>query len=860
MVTNKVVALNLGPVTSYGLAKSKGFPGTEEAWVQKLMNSAVESEVAAIDDKVEALDNKVDEAVETLNTTIETEVGAVDAKADGIAEDLTELTAEVALKMNTTTANAHFTPKPETDGDQGDALRNNGDGTTSWAPIGLPTDEQTADAITAWLTAHPEATTTVEDGAITRAKLDTDLQNKTDLSANALASAFVAATANAAGAHVTYGGKLYLLPNGHEADVTWANTTKTEVTLGGEVRDLKSAIHNDEITLLTEPMYLRKGYIDASGIWKSVTSTTMGHRIYPVKPGDRVVITANADKGCNIRVLTSDALPVADASAPNSTDPAWATSPQITKGTTWTGTMPSDAKYLYINTQYTDAALPASCQINGRDILHSVWDNVSNSIASVNNTITNSIASVNSVVRKKITDNTENYYTTLDKDSFAVGQLSSTGAYDSSKTTRICTPEIQIAENDLIVRPLGSYAIVADLFTDGEKTERLNSGAMKSIKISSGQQYKLMMRKSPEGSDAVTVDDLYDKIAVFNPIQYLEAINKTGDIEYVMADYGPVPKGIFYAGDPNDQYNLFDYDSTASDVITAFDTLVSNNTEYITKTDLGVCSDGTNHVYMYDFNPNQASVGGIYEQIPTVFVVCGQHGYEKASVFSLYYLAKHMISDTEHPVLSYLRNHCRIVCVPIANPSGFNTKTYKNSAGVNLNRNWDTDNWGEQTGADDPTSEDYAGTAPFDQPETLAISTAFNSIKDSVCLALDYHTNGKTVLTGLNEINVILFKNLYRPMWNAYKKATRYHIKNITAHFASEYSLTLADNQYCGGYVSGSTNAGTASSWFREQGKIACTFETFPGFPGGALYAPNVMKASEELIVNYIISVLNYIQ
>lgn len=40
--------------------------------------------------------------------------------------------------------------------------------------------QYTAAAIATWLEAHPEATTTVQDGAITRAKLDADLQEKTD--------------------------------------------------------------------------------------------------------------------------------------------------------------------------------------------------------------------------------------------------------------------------------------------------------------------------------------------------------------------------------------------------------------------------------------------------------------------------------------------------------------------------------------------------------------------------------------------------------------------------------------------------------------------------------------------------------
>lgn len=43
-----------------------------------------------------------------------------------------------------------------------------------------PTDEQVAQAVEGWLDDHPEATTTVQDGSITHAKLDSDLQDAVD--------------------------------------------------------------------------------------------------------------------------------------------------------------------------------------------------------------------------------------------------------------------------------------------------------------------------------------------------------------------------------------------------------------------------------------------------------------------------------------------------------------------------------------------------------------------------------------------------------------------------------------------------------------------------------------------------------
>lgn len=47
-------------------------------------------------------------------------------------------------------------------------------GDIEWVEQGLPTDEQTNSAVTNWLNKHPEATTTVQDGAITEEKINVD--------------------------------------------------------------------------------------------------------------------------------------------------------------------------------------------------------------------------------------------------------------------------------------------------------------------------------------------------------------------------------------------------------------------------------------------------------------------------------------------------------------------------------------------------------------------------------------------------------------------------------------------------------------------------------------------------------------
>lgn len=57
-------------------------------------------------------------------------------------------------------------------GEDGQILQTKGDGSTKWVNIGTPSDEQVSDAVEEWLDEHPEATTTIEDGSITAAKLN----------------------------------------------------------------------------------------------------------------------------------------------------------------------------------------------------------------------------------------------------------------------------------------------------------------------------------------------------------------------------------------------------------------------------------------------------------------------------------------------------------------------------------------------------------------------------------------------------------------------------------------------------------------------------------------------------------------
>ena len=71
--------------------------------------------------------------------------------------------------------------------------------------VGHPTDSQCQDAVGAWLTAHPEATTTVEDESITEKKLADNSVTNSKLADNSVTSSKIeSGSINASKLHGSY--------------------------------------------------------------------------------------------------------------------------------------------------------------------------------------------------------------------------------------------------------------------------------------------------------------------------------------------------------------------------------------------------------------------------------------------------------------------------------------------------------------------------------------------------------------------------------------------------------------------------------------------------------------------------------
>lgn len=179
-----------------------------------------------------------------------------------------------------------------------------------------------------------------------------------------------------------------------------------------------------------------------------------------------------------------------------------------------------------------------------------------------------------------------------------------------------------------------------------------------------------------------------------------------------------------------------DADKTVDGVYAKYDELMAANPRYITRTDMGLCSDGVTHVYRYDFcepEPHHQSGMQWSETKPTIIIVSGSHG-ELGGIYGLFYALK---AITENPELDDLRRNVHFVVVPVMNPycmiGPYNT-TYaaQNANGVEIHRNFEVGfKYPGESGYIEPGNRSHGGTEPLSEPESQYIDNLFNLYPDA---------------------------------------------------------------------------------------------------------------------------------
>lgn len=192
---------------------------------------------------------------------------------------------------------------------------------------------------------------------------------------------------------------------------------------------------------------------------------------------------------------------------------------------------------------------------------------------------------------------------------------------------------------------------------------------------------------------------------------------------------------------------------TPSDIYAKYDALMVKHPRYIKKTDLGLCSDGVNHVYRYDFRepePLHESNKEWSETKAKAIIVTGIH-FEWAGIYAMYNALEEI---ADNPELRNFRRNTHLIVVPCCNPyatiasnyqSGLSTPNsygVRNANGVEIHRNFEVDWVLTEAG-----TTHYGGAAPLSEVETQYIDNIMKNNTDAA-LFLSCHNCGVDTFWG----------------------------------------------------------------------------------------------------------------
>lgn len=326
--------------------------------------------------------------------------------------------------------------------------------------------------------------------------------------------------------------------------------------------------------------------------------------------------------------------------------------------------------------------------------------------------------------------------------------------------------------------------------------------------------------------------------------------DKTTSPYYRDVDFGMPPWSYYHGVGADYEAEGFGKDTTYAEFMTAWKALVANYSSYVTQTELGAASDGQ-MLYLYDLNPVRPDKQKT--PIPKIIITAGQHGWEKADVYGLFYFVRDLLGSwNQHPALEYLRNHVRLMIVPVVNPYGFDDFCYKNGNGVNINRNYDS-NW---VLVEDTESQQYGGAKPFDQPESQIVRDLILNNEDTL-MVVDFHNCNGDVATSYDTMTYYGVCASTDNYYSRMQDAAAHQLSAASANFNMDYELAQPDTIM--GYINMNPGNGILRSWATDNGIIGVLVEGFTGFPGRTAFSGEVLKANDEIIANYLVTALYYL-
>ena len=302
-----------------------------------------------------------------------------------------------------------------------------------------------------------------------------------------------------------------------------------------------------------------------------------------------------------------------------------------------------------------------------------------------------------------------------------------------------------------------------------------------------------------------------------------------------------------------------DFDDTnpsVADIYTAFDALVTEFPDYITKEDLGMDQSNTYHLYAYYFNPESVPTENTMYRYPypKVNLLSGIHGNgpsgdSNISLYCLYYFLKSLCHNwRESDALAYFRWNVRFAVLPIQNPYGVQNKTRQNSRGVDINRNFIV-GWQSST----PGEADYGGTEPMSEAETQIIADFAETNKDAV-FSTDIHSQYAS--PNQNQMSYISTMSISEMFYVAKSVVTK------MSHLWDSQNIPGLTKMNFHGYVASPFSGwGTESAYMTGYMDIpSLTLEGFKNFSGSSYTncSAEIVKMVADQLGYYLLFALNH--
>lgn len=280
-----------------------------------------------------------------------------------------------------------------------------------------------------------------------------------------------------------------------------------------------------------------------------------------------------------------------------------------------------------------------------------------------------------------------------------------------------------------------------------------------------------------------------------------------------------------------------------------YDALMTAHPDYVTRQDLGVSSDGLQHVYAYTFCPPKVPTETFSTDLPVALIISGTHGHEKTAVYHTWRLAQALCEEWDtSEVLDALRWNIEIVIVPVANPHGIDVAHRHNANGVDINRNYEV-SWRSGTAGEST----YGGTAPLSEPESQAINSLMEDIADRAVFGLDFH-NFSTQVGRENEM-IWCANSEESPLNDFTLNIGQRLITRMSRKWKKEHAWITETRPYFG-YANKTNAGGTTGQQMAHHGFPGSTFEVsrLQRLDGGAGAARSsrAMTLGYEAFVNYL--------